>query len=235
MRFSAIVFCTLLIPVLSMAQLEGSWISESAEGKTAIIYSWKYFAATRYDLSGKKFISTWGGSWTYEKGVLTETHEFNTADPSLVGTKVAHRAKVGKKSMTLTVGDKKQEFVRMDDGTPGQLAGAWLITGRMNDGKVSSIIPGARRTMKILSGTRFQWIAYNTETKEFFGTGGGTYTTVDGAYTETLEFFSRDNSRVGSSLNFQFRIEEGRWRHSGLSSKGEPIDEYWATREALGI
>ncbi|MFM9075003.1 MAG: membrane or secreted protein, partial [Bacteroidota bacterium] len=64
---------------------------------------------------------------------------------------------------------------------------------------------------------------------------GGTYTTVDGAYTETLEFFSRDNSRVGSSLNFQFRIEEGRWRHSGLSSKGEPIDEYWSTREALGI
>lgn len=229
------MLCSLLMPVWAMAQLEGSWISGTPETRIAVIYSGKFFAATQYDISGKKFIATWGGSWTYEKGELTETHEFNTADPSLVGTTITRRGKVGKKSMTVTTGDKVQEYVRTDDGTPGQLAGAWLITGRMNDGKVSSITPGARRTMKILSGTRFQWIAYNTETKEFFGTGGGTYTTVAGAYTETLEFFSRDNSRVGSSLNFQFRIEEGRWRHSGLSSKGEPIDEYWSKREGLGI
>ena len=26
--------------------------------------------------------------------------------------------------------------------------------------------------MKILSGSRFQWIAYNTETRQFMGTGG---------------------------------------------------------------
>jgi hypothetical protein len=89
--------------------------------------------------------------------------------------------------------------------------------------------------MKILSGSRFQWIAYNVDTKEFFGTGGGTYTTIDGKYTETIEFFSRDNSRVGSTLTFDFSIEEGRWRHKGLSSKGEPIDEYWSKRESIGI
>jgi hypothetical protein len=90
--------------------------------------------------------------------------------------------------------------------------------------------------MKILSGTRFQWIAYNVETKEFFGTGGGTYTTVDGKYTENIEFFSRDQSRVGMSLGFDFSImDDGGWRHSGKSSKGDPLDEIWTQREKLGI
>ena len=95
--------------------------------------------------------------------------------------------------------------------------------------------PGARKTMKILSGTRFQWIAYNNETKEFFGTGGGTYTTTDGKYTETIEFFSRDNSRVGAKLEFNYALEDGQWRHSGKSSKGDPMDEVWSQREKIGI
>ena len=73
--------------------------------------------------------------------------------------------------------------------------------------------------MKILSGTRFQWIAYNVDTKEFFGTGGGTYTTVDGKYTENIEFFSRDATRVGASLTFDYSLPDGEWRHQGSSSK----------------
>ena len=89
--------------------------------------------------------------------------------------------------------------------------------------------------MKILSGTRFQWIAYNVETKQFSGTGGGTYTTRDGKYTESIEFFSRDNSRVGASLTFDFSLEDGRWRHKGLSSRGEPIDEVWTKREKIKL
>ena len=60
--------------------------------------------------------------------------------------------------------------------------------------------------MKILSGTRFQWIAYNTETKKFMATGGGTYTTLKGKYKENIEFFSRDNSKVGLNLEFDYEI-----------------------------
>jgi hypothetical protein len=131
---------------------------------------------------------------------------------------------------------KGERFVRLDMDGPGKLAGAWLITGRYNNGEMSKITPGARRTMKILSGTRFQWIAYNVETKEFFGTGGGTYTTVLGKYTETIDFFSRDQTRVGMSLGFDFALTpEGDWRHSGKSSKGDPIDEVWSKREKLGM
>ena len=85
--------------------------------------------------------------------------------------------------------------------------------------------------MKILSGTRFQWIAYNTETKEFKGTGGGRYTTENGRYTEHIEFFSKDNSRVGAELGFDYALKEGEWHHSGLNSKGQPMYEIWAGRE----
>ena len=85
--------------------------------------------------------------------------------------------------------------------------------------------------MKILSGTRFQWIAYNVETKQFMGTGGGTYTTVDGKYTENIEFFSRDDNRVGASLEFNYKLKEGKWHHSGKSSKGDPMYEVWSRRD----
>ncbi|MBT8309198.1 MAG: membrane or secreted protein, partial [Flavobacteriaceae bacterium] len=87
------------------------------------------------------------------------------------------------------------------------------------------------KTMKILSGTRFQWIAYNTETKEFKGSGGGTYTTIDGKYTENIEFFSRDDSKAGLRLTFDYKLIDGHWHHSGLSSKGAPIHEIWSVRD----
>lgn len=85
--------------------------------------------------------------------------------------------------------------------------------------------------MKILSGTRFQWIAYNTENKEFMGTGDGTYRTENGTYTENIEFFSKDDTKSGISLQFRYELIDGDWHHSGLSSKGDPIHEIWSTKE----
>ena len=121
---------------------------------------------------------------------------------------------------------------RIDAGQPDDLAGAWLISGRMRDGEIQErSTDRPRKTMKILSGKRFQWIAYNTETKQFMGSGGGTYTTVDGKYTENIEFFSRDDNRVGASLKFNYELKDGKWHHSGKSSKGKPIYEVWSVRE----
>ena len=231
--FLFLISLMLISLTTASAQLEGAWTATENGEQVTYIFSGKFFAATRYSVSDKKFIGTWGGTFRTEKGKLVMMQEFNTLEIDRIGTETALDSKVSKQKWTL--GTQKTEFTRLDDGKPGALSGAWLITGRMVNGKATSNRPGARRTMKILSGTRFQWIAYNVDTKEFFGTGGGTYTTIDGKYTETIEFFSRDNSRVGSTLTFDFSIEEGRWRHKGLSSKGEPIDEYWSKRESIGI
>ncbi len=133
---------------------------------------------------------------------------------------------LSQQTLALTVNGATETYKRVDD-SKSQLAGHWLITGRMNNGSMQTITPGARRTIKLLTGTRFQWIAINVETKEFFGTGGGSYTFVNGKYTENIEFFSRDSTRVGASLSFDGKVEGNNWHHSGLSSRGEPIHEIW--------
>jgi hypothetical protein len=89
--------------------------------------------------------------------------------------------------------------------------------------------------LKILSGTRFQWVAYDVETQRFSGTGSGTYTTVNGKYTENILFFSRDSPRVGATLTFDYLLEKGKWRRQRLSSKGEAIHEIWTKREIIGL
>lgn len=216
--------------------LTGAWQSGPDENRAVMIVAGKFFSVAVYNLKEKMYIGTYGGTWRMEKKQFILVQEFNTLKPELIGVEQRTDIKILKDKITLNLNDNLHDFVRIDSGQPGELAGAWLFTGRFDEnGTLTRRAPGARKTLKILSGSRFQWIAYNNETKEFFGTGGGTYTTVNGKYTETIEVFSRDNSRVGATLEFDYSFMEGDWRHQGKSSKGEPIDELWTKREKLGI
>jgi hypothetical protein len=217
--------------------LTGAWETNSGGNTISLILTDRYFSMTEYNLATKVFVSTRGGSWSIQDDKFMLLDEFNTAKPENVGKRQIEPYSSKTNELMLKYSDNGQQlkWTKIDNGTPGQLSGAWLITGRMQNGEMQALTPGARRTMKILSGTRFQWIAYNTETKEFFGTGGGTYETKNGEYIENIQFFSRDNSRVGQSLKFRFAFESDNWRHTGFSSKGDPIDEVWSTREKLGL
>lgn len=214
--------------------LIGAWEQKDQKQTREITYVPGFFSVAIYSVADKQFVGTYGGKYTTANDEITEKIEYDTQNPANVGTERKVKFRAGDKDLSLT-GATEGKFTRLDDGGPGKLAGAWLITGRFQDNEIRKMTPGARRTMKIMSGTRFQWIAYNVDTKEFFGTGGGTYTTVDGKYTENIEFFSRDPSRVGASLTFDFSLPDGEWRHKGKSSKGEPLDEIWTQREKLGI
>lgn len=229
----SVLLCALLSCVSPNQSVEGAWAATfvGSKGEVTMIFSGGFFAVSEYDSALGRFDGTWGGSFKVTGSRLLVTQEFNTIRPGEIGLQLSGSVQFKKSELQLTIGPKVYTCKRLDNGKPGALAGAWWMTGRMRDGKLVNNTPGVRRTMKILSGTRFQWIAYNVETKEFFGTGGGSYTTTDGKYTEQLAFFSRDNSRVGASLSFDYSIEEGRWRHRGLSSKGEPIDEFWSRRD----
>ena len=215
--------------------LEGAWQSGSDENHFAMIVAGNYFSAAVYNKKDNSYLGASGGTWRIEKNQFIAVHEFNTMHPEWIGMEQKLEVTLKGNKLSFKTNGKTSEFTRLDDGTPGALSGAWLITGRVTDNGQQKMTPGARRTMKILSGTRFQWIAYNVETKEFFGTGGGTYTTADGKYTENIDVFSRDNSRVGASLEFNFSIEDGDWHHSGKSSKGDPINEVWTKREKIGL
>ena len=214
--------------------LIGAWeATVENDGETlrnVIIFSERHQVATFYNANTGAFVSTNGGDWSLEESLLSETVEFDTKNPEKIGTTNSFEIQLTKNE--LMIKGSPIVWKRIDNAHPGDLAGAWLMSGRKRNGEFQTRdINRPRKTMKILSGTRFQWIAYNTETKQFMGTGGGTYTTIDGKYTENIEFFSRDNSRVGDSLKFNFELKDGNWHHSGYSSKGNPLYEVWSLRK----
>ena len=212
----------------------GAWernhTSENGEElKSVVIFSDSYQAISTYESKSGKFINSNGGTWELMGDTMTEKVEFDTNNPDRVGSEVTFKVKITETTMSIVGTD--MEFQRIDDGLPGDLKGAWLMAGRVRDGKKQlRNTSGPRKTMKLLSGKRFQWIAYNTESKKFMGTGGGTYTTKNGVYSENIEFFSRDNSKSGIELEFEYEIIDNEWNHKGFSSKGDPLHEIWKPR-----
>lgn len=225
-------FCILISFGLNAQSIIGAWeqyhTSEAGENmKSVLIVSDKYSALTTYNSDTGEFISSKGGGWELKDNILTQKMEFNSSMPENVGTEISFKVAISDSIFEMD-GTKMK---RIDNGTPGELQGAWLMSGRTVDGITEMRDTNTpRKTMKILSGTRFQWIAYNTETKQFIATGGGTYATKDGIYTETIAFFSRDITKVGLQLNFDYKLNNGNWHHSGFSTKGDPIDEVWSKR-----
>lgn len=134
--------------------------------------------------------------------------------------------------MALQTAQGEEIWERLDNPSPADaLTGVWRITEREQDGTMSAMPKGARKTIKILAGTRFQWAAINPETRQLFGTGGGTYSLQNGKYTETIEFFPRDAKRVGMSLTFDATLNGKRWQHKGKSTTGTPVNEVWENQE----
>jgi hypothetical protein len=157
--------------------------------------------------------------------------EWDSKDSSQVGKEIIEEIQLSKNSLAI----KKGVWNRLDDGGPGALQGVWIITGGYSNDKVSKrpspFYP--RRTMKVLSGKTFHWVAYNVGTKTFMNAGGGTYTTDNGKYTENIEFFTKTSESVGKSLTFDYSFVDGDWRHRGEKSTGGAMDECWSKRATL--
>jgi len=234
-KITVLLICTFLSFGIKAQSFIGAWegyhTSENGEEiKSIVIFSDGYQVISAYDSKTGKFISTNGGTWKLLGNTMIEKIEFDTNNSERVGSEVSFEVFINDTIMGIVGSEMK--LTRIDNGVPGKLQGAWLMSGRIRNGETQlRDTSGPRKTMKILSGTRFQWIAYNSETKQFMGTGGGTYTTMNGEYTENIEFFSRDDSKVGTGLKFNYSLVDGKWHHSGLSSKGDPIHEIWSVRE----
>ena len=229
------IFCFLLFTTFTFAQsLEGSWKLVEENGKEISnkeiirIYEDNYFAEGAKNSESDEFLWALGGEYSIENDDYTSTQDFNTKSPESIGNtqdaKLTFQSDDKIKINNVTEVQVWERIARSEN----DLAGNWVITGRKRDGEMNRMQPGERRTIKILGGGRFQWVAFNSKTKEFYGTGGGEYSAENGKYTESIEFFSRDNSRVGASLGFDFELKDGEWHHSGKSSKGDPIYEIWS-------
>ena len=209
-----------------LTAITGAWKLERGSIKQVLVFQDGYFSQTVFDKSNKKFISSWGGIYKIESNSVKLLSEFDTRSTGEIGKERSFAYVVDADKLTTNVNGAKESWTRIDDGKDN-LSGVWRITGRMVDGKLNEMPRRDRKTLKLLSSTRFQWMAINAATKEFFGTGGGRYTFINGKYTEHIEFFSRDSSRVGSSLTFDGSVKDDVWNHSGKSSRGEPMNEIW--------
>ena len=189
---------------------------------TRVILDKEYIVLSKFESESGNFISTLGGyykpleSLNLNEYVYDVNLEFNSNyDQDSI------------KSISIIKTSKWKNISKSND----ILKGKWVMSGRYNNGEFrtrNTDLP--RKTMKILIDGFFQWIAFNTETFKFSGSGGGEYETLDGKYIEIIQYFSRDDSRVGAVLDFNYEIKNKDWYHSGLSSKGNPINEVWTIR-----
>jgi len=209
-----------------------SWFLNDKNMNEVRIYSDNFFSSTKYDKDNKKFLSTYGGTYLLDEEGYYEVIEFNSNDSSLVGdtiyiSRISINLNNDNGLMQLD-GEKYEKFKNYNS----ILSGSWLMSGIERGGEIRMRdVNRSRKTMKILAGGRFQLIAYDINKKGFYGTGGGIFTSENGNYIENIEFFSRDNSKVGISLEFNFEVKEGDWHHKGFSSKGDPKYEIWTQRK----
>ena len=176
-----------------------------------------YFVETQYLTKTAEFILTRGGY-------------YNKTETNIIKVNLEFNSNFLKDSLKLFQIEKKDSWIK-SFGKPIDLNGKWLMAGRItNEGEKRRDISKPRKTMKFLKNGNFQWIAFNTETFQFFGSGGGTYSAKNGIYTEYIQFFSRNNNSVGKILPFNYSLKGDDWHHSGKSSKGDPIYEIWTKR-----
>lgn len=217
--------------------LNGAWKLTVQNGKPFTdecikIYSDTYFMFGMFDKDGK-FIRAGGGNYSLTGKNYTETPDFYTTDSARVRQRVTYSYTIKNDELTIEApmhGTVLKETWKKVDDTSTELTGAWRFGARVDDNGVAGERRGSaapRQTIKILSGKHFQWAAFNYETRQFMGTGGGEYQVKDGKYTERIRFFSRDNSRAGMSLTFDCRVDGSDWYHKGKGTTGNPVSEVW--------
>ncbi len=194
-----------------------------------MLISDEYIIHTVYESDPARFISTMGGFYSTDGDSLRVALEFNSDYPET--REKNHHVQYGYADGKLIINGNDARGYKKQPELEQPLDGAWLFATRGPDtGQDRRGDDSARKTLKFLTDGYFQWIAYNSETLDFMGTGGGRYAAEDGTYTEVIRFFSRDDSRVGAELNFEFDRQETDWHHTGQNSRGEPMYEIWSLR-----
>tara|TARA_B100001175_G_C19510896_1_gene643798 strand:- start:3128 stop:3793 length:666 start_codon:yes stop_codon:yes gene_type:complete len=181
-----------------------------------ILMDKEYFVETQFSSKSNQFIKTIGGFYQKKGNDLMVVLEFNSNFP---------------KDSLKNIMINNQDYWKKISNNTLPLQGKWLMAGRVNgDQERRRDTDRPRKTMKILVDGYFQWIAYNTASFSFHGTGGGSYTALEDTYTETIDYFSRDNNKVGITLGFEYEKKGMDWHHKGFSSKGKPLHEIWTYR-----
>ena len=215
-----IILTFLIYPSWNFSQV---YQVDNDEVTTRVILDNEYIVLSKFETESGKFVSTIGGFY--------KTGEFLNLNEDVYDVNLEFNSNYDQDSIKFLRIGKTSKWKNISKSND-ILKGKWVMSGRYNNGEFrtrNTDLP--RKTMKILIDGFFQWIAFNTETFKFSGSGGGEYETIDGKYIEIIQYFSRDDSRVGAELDFNYEIKNEDWLHTGLSSKGKPINEVWSIRD----
>ena len=129
---------TLLSISINAQSFVGAWeryhnSEKGEELKSVVIFSDGFQAISTYNAKTGKFIYSNGGAWKLNGDSITEKVEFDTNNPERVGSEVTFKVEINEYSMRIVGSEMK--FQRVDNGKPGELNGAWLMSGRIRDGK----------------------------------------------------------------------------------------------------
>ncbi|MEQ9231962.1 MAG: DUF4488 domain-containing protein [Cyclobacteriaceae bacterium] len=229
MRFFSLLF--LFVSVLSSfgQSLIGAWERtdkpDLVEEKSYMIITDGFVVTTTVEAETGGFIRSRLEEWTlFDSSRFNVQLVFDTEYPEAEGGEYDAEISVRRNSMILD----GEEWIRVDEGSDSKLTGIWKMTGVTLEGKKINLgLNHPRREIKILSGTRFQWIDYDKNSRTFTASGGGTYELKNNVYTEHIEFLTNEPEWIGSSISFQFKVSEGKWYHIGKGEDGVPIDEVW--------
>ena len=208
---------------------DGVYISDVDNLRHELKIENDYFIHSVYSQAPAKFIKTVGGLFTMKNNTLNVTLEFNSNHENDGVTELSIPI-LRERDKLIFKTEPELVFLQVES-LEQDLDGAWLFATRGPDkGQERRGEENPRKTLKFLFDNRFQWIAYNTETFRFHGTGGGSFSSEDSSYKEKIDFFSKDDSRVGATLTFDYEIKGKDWHHTGKNSKGEPMYEIWSKR-----
>ena len=143
MKNTLILLLTIFSIFLNAQSPVGAWerIHSSEDGtelKSIVIFSESHQSLSIIEKNTGKLIHSNGGSWKLEGNTMTEVVEFDTDNPERVGESVVFDININEEFLEIAGTDMK--FSRIDNGSPGELNGAWLMSARFFDGKKSGTI-----------------------------------------------------------------------------------------------
>jgi len=130
------IFLCLMVLNLSVGfsqNITGAWTRNLDTAVQYMTVVDNYFTVATFNLEGKKFISTRGGTAIVEKGKMSGTIEFNTVDRAEVKSSYSYDVKRKENSLMLPLEGNSKKWTKVDDATES-LSGNWRITGREQAG-----------------------------------------------------------------------------------------------------
>src|SRR4030095_7972009 len=115
--------------------LTGAWNAKSESTDHVLVFQDGYFSYSTYDKANKKFIRTWGGTFSEAGGQVHANIEFDTESKDNVGGHKHFSASVSGNILKFDAGARVNSWTRIDDGNTN-LAGNWRITGRVRNGSM---------------------------------------------------------------------------------------------------